>query len=371
MNKKLFCLSLAVCALPNLSYAKDYFSSSDGDGFKRFSVSAGWLHVMPQGKVNNFYNQTAIAEGTVATTGSVSTQAVLNAIDTSTAQGRTQKSRLQGFLDFPLTNVLITDDRDGQEFLKPSVTGTTTINGLSQWESQNTGLEAQDVDTVGLVTNYYINDKVSLQLIGGIPPKVKIKGKGVITAPLSGTNSPNGLGLLLGDLPLKQDLFITDLGAQDSVASARAWTPAILAQYQFGQSGKNKFRPYVGAGVMYAYFNKLKMNPQTEADLITAGNMIQNIKDGRAGAALDRLTSSANPQVKMKTTESIAPIVSAGFTYDFNDRWFSTASVSYAKLNSLVKIKVIDQNTGSELINARSKIDIDPLISYVGVGYRF
>ena len=34
--------------------------------------------------------------------------------------------------------------------------------------------------------NYYVNDNVSLQLIGGIPPKVDIKGKGEILAPMSG-----------------------------------------------------------------------------------------------------------------------------------------------------------------------------------------
>ena len=31
--------------------------------FKRFSVSAGWLHVMPQGKANPFNINTAVANG--------------------------------------------------------------------------------------------------------------------------------------------------------------------------------------------------------------------------------------------------------------------------------------------------------------------
>lgn len=74
----------------------------------------------------------------------------------------------------------------------------------------------------------------------------------------------------------------------------------------------NKFRPYVGAGVMYAYFNELEMNSGIESDLIKAGHMIQNIHDGKAGAALDGKTSSAKPIVKLEATDTFAPIVTLG-----------------------------------------------------------
>ncbi|MFV5465021.1 OmpW family protein, partial [Acinetobacter sp. 207] len=48
MKKTLCCLALS--SLPVISYANSpYFSLKDGDGFKRFSVSVGALHVMPQG----------------------------------------------------------------------------------------------------------------------------------------------------------------------------------------------------------------------------------------------------------------------------------------------------------------------------------
>jgi outer membrane protein len=51
-------------------------------------------------------------------------------------------------------------------------------------------------------------------------------------------------------------------------------TPAIEAQYQFGKSGVNKFRPYLGVGLMYAHFNDIKLN-EIRSDLISAGHMIQ------------------------------------------------------------------------------------------------
>ena len=98
----------------------------------------------------------------------------------------------------------------------------------------------------------------------------------------------NIIGSAGGNIPLKQDIKITDLSQGKRASSVRAWLPAAELQYQFGKSGVNKFRPYVGVGVMYAYFNDIKLNPGIESDLITAGNMIRNIQDNKAGAALDK-----------------------------------------------------------------------------------
>jgi outer membrane protein len=222
--------------------------------------------------------------------------------------------------------------------------------------------------------NYYINDNVSLQLIGGIPPKVDIKGKGEIFAPMTGlATSPSDLvGILFPDgIDLNQAIPITNLGNKSKAASVRAWTPAVEAQYQFGQTGVNKLRPYIGVGLMYSRFTDIKLNHQINNDLIAAGHMIQNVMDGKAGAALDGKPSSANPYVRVKTTDAIAPIVSLGATYDIDSNWFGIASVSYAKLNNQAKIDVIDANTGNRLIHSKTKVDIDPLITYLGIGYRF
>jgi len=350
MKKSFAYLITGLCTLPTSAFADSpYFSLKDGDGFKRFSISAGWLHAMPQGSANPVNINTSVAEGTTSKVGEVSKQAVLDAAE-----------RDSNPLLYEAIKILPTDT------LPSLLTGTATVNGLSNWQAQGTGLEADDVDTVGIMANYHFTDNLSLEIKAGIPPKVDIKGKGDIYAPLSGTASTS-----LGDLGLKQDIHITDLTQGGKAASARAWLPAVELHYQFGKSGVNKFRPYVGAGVMYAYFNDLEMNSGIEADLIKAGHMIQNIHDGKAGAALDGKTSSADPVVKLKATDTFAPIVTIGATYDFNPNWFAVGSVSYSKMNNEAKIYVTDRNTGKELIQANTKIDIDPLITYVGVGYRF
>lgn len=350
MKKSFACLITGVCALPTLTFADSpYFSLKDGDGFKRFSVSVGWLHAMPQGSANPVNINTSVAEGTKAKVGDVSKQAVLAAADRDSNKLLYDAIKIQP-LD-PVPGLL---------------TGTATVNGLSNWQSQGTGLEADNVDTVGIMANYHFTDNISLEVKAGIPPKVDIKGKGDIYAPLTGQAET-----ALGTIGLKQDIHITDLTQGDKAATARAWLPAVELHYQFGKSGVNKFRPYVGAGVMYAYFNDLKINSGIESDLIKAGHMIQNIHDGKAGAALDGKTSSADPVVKLKATDTFAPIVTVGATYDFNPNWFAVGSVSYSKMNNEAKISVTDRNTGKELIKANTKIDIDPLITYVGVGYRF
>lgn len=227
---------------------------------------------------------------------------------------------------------------------------------------------------MGLTFNYYVNDNVSLQLIGGIPPKVDIKGKGEIFAPLTGLAiSPNELVNIFFEvgIPLKQMIPITNLGNKSKAASVRAWTPAIEAQYQVGRSGVNKFRPYVGVGLMYAHFNNIKLNSEIESALKAAGHMIQNVLDNKAGAALDGTPSSGVMRVKVDADDAIAPIFTAGFTYDLNANWYTIASLSYAKLNNKGKIDIINESTGVRLIGATTKIDIDPLITYLGVGYRF
>lgn len=370
MKKRVIKIAIlsSLSVITSMSYAQE---------FKRFSVSAGWLHVMPQGKANPFNINTAVKNGTAAKVGTISTTSFLNSVDPNATEvdlgGEVfnQKEFLELALKDEYMREIILDENGN---IKSEVSGIATIQGIENWQQNEAGLEVDDVDTLGLTFNYYLNDNVSLQFIGGIPPKVDVKGKGEILAPLSGiAMSPNDLVKYLfpNGITLGQAIPITNLGNKSKAASIRAWTPTIEAQYQFGKSGVNKFRPYVGVGLMYAHFNDIKLNDGIHSDLVSAGHMIQNVLDGKAGAALDRKESSGKMVVNVDADDSIAPIFTAGFTYDFNDSWYTVASVSYAKLSNNAQIDVVNQNTGTRLIHATTKVDIDPLITYLGVGYRF
>jgi outer membrane protein W len=380
MKKKLLCIATTLSLFPVISHsASPYFSLKDGDGFKRFSVSVGALHVMPQGKAQPFKVNTTVAENTQSAVGNVKANSVLSAIDTSQPNATLQKGVLQGALlvdqaafSLGANSGLVSykDANNGDQYLKASVSGDAVVNGLSNWNNPGTGLEADDVTTLGIMTNYFFNDNISFEVKAGVPPKVDLKGKGTIYAPLTGSASPQGIGGLVGKLPLKKDIEITNLEANGTVASARAWTPAFEFQYHFGKTGVNKFRPYVGVGLMYAYFNDLKMNSAVKQDLINAGHMVANIKDGKAGAALDKVSSDTNPKIKLEASDAFAPVATAGFTYDFNDRWFAVGSVSYAHLTSDTTITISNEKHG-KLIKAKADIEVNPILGYAGVGYRF
>lgn len=356
MNKT---LTLACAIVAPLLFSQsavaefDYFKT-DGS-FKRFSVSAGWLHASPQGKANPMQTTTAIKDGTVAKNGSIKVDTVKDIIDDP------KEDQINGLLDF------VSLGNGDFDLGGVGLSGETKINGLESWTSAGTGLEADDVDTFGLLFNYYMNDHWSIEVKAGIPPKVDILGQGQVFAPLTGTaNAP-----IVGEFNIAKEIPITDLTQGGGVSSsARAWLPAAGVQYQFGKSGVNKFRPYIGAGVMYAYFNDIELNDGIRNDLEMAGHQIQNIKDGKAGAALEGVKSSRGMSVDVEADSAFAPIVTLGATYDFNDKWFGVGSVSYAKLDSDTTITV-KNDTGEELIRAKTNLDIDPYITYLGVGYRF
>jgi outer membrane protein W len=377
MKKSLLCIATTIAVCPSISQADSpYFSFKDGDGFKRFSVSAGWLHAMPQGSANPVKVNTAAKKGTYKV-GDVQLDTVNEAI-AKTPEGDNAKEKLNSVAQIGETFGLI---KNG--ILTSDMSGSAEINSLESWNNPGTGLEADDVDTLGLMFNYHFTDNWSLEFKAGIPPTVDIKGKGAINAPLSAISTPKGEidGILggianpmidgIGDIPLDKLIPITNLEQSKTASSARAWLPAAEIHYQFGKSGVNKFRPYVGVGVMYAYFDQVKLDKGIEKDLIAAGHMIQNVIDDKAGASLEGKESSANPRVKVKATDTFAPIATVGATYDFNENWFAVGSVSYAKMNNEAQITVVDKNTGKQLIKSTSKIDMDPIITYLGVGYRF
>ena len=360
MNKTLLCLATSLAVVPALTYADSpYFSLKDGDGFKRFSVSVGALHVMPQGKAQPIQINTAIKNGEVAQNGTIKVDTVLENLDPNLNQEALAATlKFLGFFT-------------GGD-LPSGISGSSKIQGLESWEAQNTGLEAEDVTTLGIMTNYFFTDNISFEIKAGIPPKVDIMGKGKISAPFAAIATPQigNLPLDFLEIGLKNDIAIADLDAHGKAAEARAWTPAFEFQYHFGKTGVNKFRPYVGVGLMYAYFNELEMNPALEKDLITAGHMIANIKQGNAGAALEKTESTANPVVELEASDAFAPVATVGFTYDFNDRWFAVGSVSYAHLKGETTITVKDAQLG-ELVQTKSDIEINPFLGYAGVGYRF
>ncbi|KQW88294.1 OmpW family protein [Acinetobacter sp. Root1280] len=262
-----------VCVMP-LTHA----ATSEG---KTWAVSAGWLHVMPQGKKQGVFGQ-------------------------------------------------ITD--------KAPILKNTPAS------SPGAGFEVQDDDTAGLILDYFINDNVSLELVLGAPPEMELSGKGQINIPFGGI-----------------EITAANLDKFDKVATTDAYTPTFLAKYHFG-SVNNKLRPYLGAGVMYAHFSDVQADPNINAEL-------------NSNAILALLKPELG---KIKVDDAFAPVVIAGLDYNINKSWFATASVSYAHLSTNAELNVIGNTElfganipRDTILKGKSKIEINPVVTYLGIGYRF
>ncbi|QIO05514.1 OmpW/AlkL family protein [Acinetobacter shaoyimingii] len=345
-----------------------HVSHASSTDFKRWAVSAGWLHVMPQGKANPMHINTAVVEGETYGVDRIKNADIVD-------HATNLDDYRSGFAGIGVAVIESDYNTSPDSYVNSLFTGgmAADVSGISQW-TDKAGLEAQDVDTLGLTLSYFPHDKVSLEIVGGIPPTVDIKGKGqIIASSYSEANSSGLLSSLMNGLIIEKDITVANLSNYKKIAEVRAWTPALTAKYHFGKSGKNKFRPYVGAGVVYGYFDKLELNNGLEQKLVDAGHMIRNVLDDKAGDALDNSgTSDGDPKVKVKVSDAFAPVVTLGFTYDISKRFFTTASLTYMpNFNNTATITVTDHNTGERLIKSKTKVDLDPLITYLGVGFRF
>ncbi|MCP6059675.1 hypothetical protein NL388_30935, partial [Klebsiella pneumoniae] len=89
-------------------------------------------------------------------------------IDESQPNATAKKALLKGVLDFErntllnlgLPGIVSYKGDDGAQYLRADTAGSAVINGLSSWDNPGTGLEADDVTTLGLMTSYFFTDNV-------------------------------------------------------------------------------------------------------------------------------------------------------------------------------------------------------------------
>lgn len=154
--------------------------------------------------------------------------------------------------------------------------------------------------------SYSLTDNVSTELDLGMPFKHTLYGDGAI----------KGTG---------------ELG------TVKALPPTLLVQYRFFKPDA-MLRPYVGAGVTYAYFAK-----ETGSGRLTA------------------ISDIGGPATTFKVKNKLATSIQAGLVYNINERWF--ADVAYIK--SFLKTKV-DFSSGQT-----QDITLDPQVISFGIGYKF
>ncbi|MDT8429106.1 MAG: OmpW family outer membrane protein [Pseudomonadales bacterium] len=145
---------------------------------------------------------------------------------------------------------------------------------------------------------------------------------------------------LLASTPFEHDLAVQGLGgfgfSTTRLGSGKHLPPTVTALYYFGQPAK-RFRPYVGAGLNYTLFFEESLSSQARNEL------------------------GAN---SLKLDDSVGWSVSAGFDYKLDQNWLINAAVRRINIET-------DASLGSALGRITTRVDIDPWVYMISLGYIF
>ena len=147
-----------------------------------------------------------------------------------------------------------------------------------------------------------------------------------------------GLGLLAAT-PFKHDIKAKNLLVPGKIdaGSTKHLPPTLTLQY-FPMKAESRFQPYAGVGINYTKFFEEDVASELEG-IVGAGG-------------------------KLKLDDSWGVAFELGMDYALSDRWVVNAAVWYIDIDTDEKFNF----PGAEV---KTKVDIDPLVYMVGIGYKF
>ena len=235
--------------------------------------------------------------------------------------------------------------------LTPS-TGLKLLGINTSFTSPGTSASLNNINTVAIATTHFFTDHVAVKLDGGIPTVFHITGAGIVTP-----TSSNSLVENSGLLPK------IDLGeaANNPLAKARQWTPAVIVQYSF-RDATARLRPYLGLGAAYTWFTDISVNDHFQAEL--------NQNFGTVLALAAGKYSQGPTHVEATASRAWSAVFNGGFTYALTPRWGIVASMSYLPLHATAHIKILAAD-GTLLSDSRAGIELNPLVTALLLSYRF
>ena len=174
------------------------------------------------------------------------------------------------------------------------------------------------------------NGRLDLTALDGGQQRIDVDDKWGVTFNVTYMYTPNVGVEVLAALPYKHDINVATLGR---IGSVKHLPPTLSLQYHF--MPREIFQPYAGIGLNYTRFFSV-----------------------RETGVLDELDVSLDID-----SSSFGLAVQVGFDYMITDRWFLNADLRYIDINTKARIK--------EVPEIRGKVDIDPLVYGLHVGYRF
>lgn len=204
--------------------------------------------------------------------------------------------------------------QDRSDPLKVNALGTSTTVA-------NAGATVSDSDTGGITLAYFVTDHISVEGVFGAPPKLDLNGTG-------------------------------SLGALGKLGSAREWSPTLLLRYHFGTPDA-PLRPYVGAGASYVWYSSVNLTSGMGSGAFLASPQTGTLLTGRTTADL---------------SSSLVPVLNGGMTYKFSKHWSVNASVSYLFLSTKANLTT---QSAVGTIRSETKLHVNPIVTFVSVGYTF
>ncbi|TFW25471.1 OmpW family protein [Massilia arenosa] len=139
-------------------------------------------------------------------------------------------------------------------------------------------------------------------------------------------------------LPYKHEIFGADaIAGTGKLGEVQALPPTLFAQYRFFDP-KSMVRPYVGAGLTYAWFRK------------TTGS-----------GALTALTNVGGPPTTFEIDNKFTGTAQLGVAVNFSERWFADLGVTKTWLKTKVHF-----SSGQT-----QDMKLDPVGVNFGIGYKF
>ena len=176
-------------------------------------------------------------------------------------------------------------------------------------------------------------------LVGaGAVPDVEAESKVFPEVDISYFFTKNIAAELILTYPQKHDIDLDGLG---KIGSVKHLPPTLTLQYHFNPEGT--LRPYVGAGINYTRFSSVDL----DANLAIGGTTGLPLRIDRS---------------------SFGWALQVGADYKIADKWFLNVDLKYVTIDTDIYVK----NNAVALQGQKvSKLDIDPLLFSVGIGYRF
>lgn len=206
------------------------------------------------------------------------------------------------------------DPHDTSEPLTVTAQGKTATKPGS-------GSSIENTNTGFMAFTHFFTDHIGAETALGAPPTLHLKGEGSTAA--------------LGEL-----------------ATAKANSPLVEALYYFGEKDQS-FRPFLGAGVTYVWFNDIKLS--------------QNIASGKFLASPTTGNALVGPTTA-KIDSGFYPIATAGFSYQFNKNWSTRLSATYIPLK--LDATLTTQAPAGTVVTS-SKGSLNAVVSFLSVGYTF